>query len=101
MNGNVYEIDTEIQLNGTFVNAVTGALADPTGVTLYIEDPSGNITDQVFPGNIIKVSTGVYYYQFTPSEPGTWTYKWQGQGNVIATSPDKNFFVRASNLISE
>lgn len=95
---NEYQIDTEVQLLGTFANATTGAPADPTTVTLYLEDPSGTVTT---PTSIIKVSVGNYAYAFTPSGPGWWTYKWQGVGAVVATSKDTKFFVKASVFDTE
>lgn len=96
---NIYEIDTQIQLTGTFMNVALNAVADPSSVTLYILDPSGNETQQTYPGTISRASVGVYNYIFVPSGPGEWKYKWQGVGDVIATSRDTKFFVRASDLI--
>lgn len=97
--GNVYEVDTLIQLNVTFYNTQLNLPADPTTVALFVEDPSGNVTQ--IPSNLItRTGVGTYYSDFMPSGPGEWTYKWQGSGtSVLATSPDTSFFVRASALI--
>jgi hypothetical protein len=95
---NIYQVDTLIQLNVTFLDAIAGTPVDPTTVSLFIEDPLGNETQPVT--GIVRTGVGVYYYQFTPSGPGKWTYKWQGTGAVIATSPDTAFVVRASALIN-
>lgn len=105
--GNIYQVDTLIQLNVTFLNVPTNMPADPTAVSLFISDPSGNETEVTYnPGPIVRTGVGVYYYQFTPTPTppattaaGTWTYKWQGTGAVIATSRDTNFLVQASDLI--
>jgi len=99
VSGNVYQVETQIQINGTFVNASTGAPVDPSTINLFVEDPTGDVTEYTTPA-VVKVSVGVYYYQLTVSLPGTWTYKWQGTGTVIATSPDTSFFVQASGLIT-
>lgn len=95
---NTYNEDTLIQINVTFVMPVPSLeLADPTTVTLYLLDPLGSQTEQTYnPGNIVRVSTGVYFYLFQPPSPGLWTYKWQGTGNVVATSSDTQIFVRGS-----
>lgn len=98
---NKYEIDTQIEVVGTFLNVspnVPSVPADPTAVTLYVLDPSGNETQHTYPGDVVRNGIGLYSFTFVPSGPGIWTYKWQGAGQVIATSRDTLFFVRASNL---
>ena len=98
---NFYEIDTQLQINATFMNVGLNVPADPTTVTLFLLDPLGNETSVGYnPGPISRTGVGLYNYLFTPSTVGTWTYKWQGTGNVIATSRDTKFTVRASNLIT-
>lgn len=97
---NMYQIDTQIQLNGKFYNVAANVPADPTTTTLYVEDPSGNVTEYGPGTPIVRTSVGVYYMLFVPSGPGEWTYQWQGTGAVIATSPATKFFVKASDLIA-
>ena len=98
---NRYEIDTLIQLNVTFYNVAANLPADPTTVALFIEDPNQNVT-QVPSNQITRTGTGAYFYNFLPSGPGEWVYKWQGSGisSVIATSRDTRFFVRGSALVA-
>jgi hypothetical protein len=101
MKGNVYDVDTAIQVNVTFLNVALNQPADPSAVTLYVEDPSGTITTQGWPsGSIVRTGVGLFNFIFVPSGPGCWKYKWQGVGAVIATSRDTQFFVRASDLIA-
>ena len=96
---NIYEEDTEIQINVSFVTMPSGALADPSLVTLYLLDPLGNQTEYTYnPGGIVRASIGAYFLLFLPTSPGLWTYKWAGTGNVVASSADTQFFVRASLL---
>ena len=95
-----YEIDTTIELQAIFTNALTGVYADPTTVKLYILDPAGIQTTQIWPGGaIIRDSLGHFHYIMTPAKSGNWTYKWQGSGAAVATSPDTIFTVNASALI--
>jgi hypothetical protein len=102
---NRYEIDTQVQVNVTFLAVsinVPPVPADPSGVALFISDPDGNETQVGYdPGPVQRTGIGLYFYTFVPSGPGEWTYKWQGTGNVIATSRDTRFFVKASSLIDD
>jgi hypothetical protein len=98
---NEYQVDTQIQLNGTFYNVGLNVLADPSTISLFIEDPSVNVTEYTLGVNpIVKTGVGTYFMLFVPPSPGEWTYQWQGTGNVIATSRPTRFFVRASALIT-
>lgn len=97
---NVYQVETLIQLNVTFYNVALNVPADPTSVALFVEDPSGNVS-QIDPLQIVRTGVGTYYCDYLPPSPGRWTYKWQGSGtSVIATSRDTCFFVKASELVT-
>lgn len=95
----IYQIDTTIVLTGTFADAKTGQPADPSTVNLFIKAPDNSTQQQSWPGTVAHVDTGVFTYTFTVSISGTWTYKWQGTGAVVVTSPDTNFVVESSILI--
>jgi hypothetical protein len=94
----IYEIDTMLQLTGTFADALTGQLADPTTITLYLQPPTG-VLQTITGGSLTRISTGVYTYTFTASISGAWSYKWQGTGAVVVTSPDTKFTVNPSTLV--
>jgi hypothetical protein len=97
---NNYQIDTALQLTGTFIDLETGQPADPTVVSLFLLSPNGQTTTLTLAGGqVVREGTGVYTYTFTPSVSGTWTYKWQGTGAVVATSADTTFDVATSELI--
>lgn len=97
---NTYQIETLLRLNVTFYDVAANLPADPTTIALFVEDPDGVVTE-IDPLLIVRTGTGAYYSNFLPSGPGEWTYKWQGTGNVVATSRDKRFLVKASELIEE
>jgi hypothetical protein len=98
---NQYQVDTLIQLSVIFYNVAANLPADPSAVTLYVEDPTGIVT-QIPGSNIVRTGTGTYYSNFMPTGPGLWKYKWQGSGtSVQATSPDTPFFVRSSDFLPE
>lgn len=93
-----YQVDTLLQLSVVFYNVALNAPADPTSVALFVEDPTGAVTE-IDALLIVRTGTGAYYSNFLPPSPGWWTYKWQGTGNVVATSKDKRFLVQASELV--
>ncbi len=97
---NKYQIDTQIQLNGTFYNVGLNVLADPSTAMLFIEDPSGVVSEYGPGPPVVRTAVGVYYMLFVPPSPGQWSYQWQGTGAVIATSKVTRFFVQASDLIA-
>jgi hypothetical protein len=94
-----YEIDTDIQINGIFINALTGVDIDPTAITLFMLNPNGVATSYSYPGTITRDSLGHFHQQLVPSVSGTWTYKWQATGAAVCTSPDTTFTVKSSLLI--
>ena len=96
---NVYQVDTTIQLNVVFYNTALNVPADPTSVALFIESPAG-IVSQIPSTLISRSGTGAYFSEFLPTSPGLWIYKWQGTGNVMASSRDTRFLVKGSELIS-
>lgn len=96
-----YEIDTPIQIEGIFMDAINNVYIDPTEVQIFVKDPNGGILDYTtLDGTVIRQSAGHYTFTFEPDISGTWTYKWQGTGLAPATSPDTTFTVNASALIA-
>lgn len=99
-----YEIDSQINVSGLFMNALTGVYVDPSNITLFLLDPA-NIVTTIFyttaPGSpIVKDSQGHYHYTFVPTKSGSWTYKWQATGTFLGTSPDTVIVVNPSVLIA-
>jgi hypothetical protein len=95
----IYEIDTDIQINGEFIDSLAGVYIDPTVITLFMLNPNGVTSSFNFPGTITRDSLGHFHQQLIPSVSGTWTYKWQATGAAICTSPDTTFTVKPSLLI--
>jgi hypothetical protein len=95
-----YEIDTTIELQGVFINSLTGVYIDPTTVKVSVLDPTGSQVTQNWPGGTVtRDSLGHFHALVTPAISGNWTYKWQGTGAATATSPDTIFTVNSSALI--
>lgn len=97
-----YQIDTLLMLSANFFAAGGVIPADPGAVTLIIQDPTGANTTYTNASSpaIVKVSTGVYTFEFAPAKSGQWIYKWQGASPVEVTSPDTYFTVAQSALIA-
>ena len=99
----IYQIDTGIQFQAAFTLPGGVVPADPTDVSLFVQDPTGTVTTYTTastPTPVVKVSTGVYTFDLTPAASGAWVYKWQGAGVLNVTSPDTYFTVQPSVLIA-
>ena len=79
----VYHKGDRVRLRAIFVND-SGADTDPTTITLRLEKPDGVQTSHVFGTDVdvVKLSTGRYKYEFVTTQEGTYTYRWEGTGDV-------------------
>jgi len=86
MTSTTFTIGQVVQLKATFKNLAT-ALVDPTTVALAFIDPSGNTTTVTYAmAEITKASTGVYTYNLTLDEAGTFYYRWYSTGTGAGAS---------------
>lgn len=88
-----------MRILGEFSDVEQGVFVDPgTAVILLLLTPSGILQTLT---NVAFDEAGRFHYDFTPTESGVWTYKWQGTGSLLsATSPDTTFTVESSELIA-
>ena len=77
-----YTIGTDVIVEATFKDDAD-ALTDPTTVTCYALDPSGNEA-AVTP--LSNPSVGVYRGTVTVDESGIWRYRFKGEGVVNIAS---------------
>jgi hypothetical protein len=96
---NSYPVGNTIALKVTFMDAVTRQPADPTTVKLRVQDPSGAEVDYLIP-TMTHPSTGLFQQEIVSAMPGTWKYRWEGTGAVIAAS-EKSFEVQASAFAAD
>lgn len=83
---NQYPVSTQARIKGSFLGIGAGSgQVDPTTVTLTLTDPYGNQSVLTTP-TVIRDGVGVYHYDLTINIPGTYAYRWQGTGAVIAAS---------------
>ncbi len=80
---NVYDVGDKVRLTNTFTDT-DGNAADPTAIAAAVKDPEGTTTQFDYAGTITKSSTGVYYIDVTIDDEGTWSYRWEGTGAVVA-----------------
>lgn len=88
-----YYVGSEARLEGTFSDA-SGALGDPTTVTVMVQDPTGSKV--TYTTGIVRDSIGVYHFNLLLTKSGTWVYKFKGSGGLNAASVDTSFPVGSS-----
>lgn len=80
----MYAVGAPIHLTGVFADP-TNTLVDPSTVTLYLTDPTGTVT----PLAASRSSVGSYFYDYTPSAAGMYSWQFVGTGSFAATQlPD-------------
>lgn len=76
----VKPIGSLVRIKGTFKD-LDDVLLDPTDVHLYIKDPNGvETTEEYSPGNIVRESAGVYYFDLDLDVEGEWIYRLYSTG---------------------
>jgi hypothetical protein len=82
-----YKRGQVVRMTAAFTNA-SGVAADPTTVTLVVEDADGTETTSS-PSN---TATGAYRYDLTLGETealcpaGVWDYRFRGTGAIVAAN---------------
>lgn len=82
---NEYEIQQLVRLEAAFTDRA-GTPIDPTAVYLLVKTPQpngGEFFEYVYNSGdnvIVRVSTGVFYANFTPLTAGTYDYRWESTG---------------------
>ena len=81
-----YYVGSKVRLTGTFT--VSSTNTDPTTVKVRVKKPDGTITAYTYvtDAEVVKSATGIYYIDVTLTLGGTWTYRWEGTGTVVAAS---------------
>lgn len=89
-----HHIGSTIRLQATFRNSA-GTLTDPSTVVARLLDPRGAETTPTAQ----NASTGVWYFDTTPTIAGTWFYRFEGSGTV-EVSNERSFTVLESKFSS-
>lgn len=89
-----YEIGDSVRLSVTFTDVVSGALVNPTAVSLTLRLPDGTNANTL----LVNPSTGNYYADYLTAQPGVHAYRWAGTGAHAAAS--EGVFVVSRSLIN-
>lgn len=89
---NTFDVGDQVRLIGSFKD-ITNTLTDPTVVTVRVKTPSGIVTTPA----ATQASAGIYHVDVTLDESGTWWYRFEGTGAVVAAE-ENAFNVRDSHF---
>lgn len=80
-----YELNDTADLRCTF--KVSGAVTDPTTISLTVRAPSGTSTTYTYAAaTVTRTSEGVYHRNTTLDERGVWFWRWAGTGTCQAAA---------------
>jgi hypothetical protein len=74
-----YSVGDGVRVSAVFTD-IHGNAADPTVAAFKVRDPNGAVTSP----SLTRVQTGVYYSDIVLTKSGTWSYRWEGTGAVVA-----------------
>jgi len=78
----------------TFYNAA-GVATNPTAVTMKLRKPDGTVSTPTPSSD----GSGVYHYDVTIDQDGTWEYSFTGTGTIVASEPGQ-FYVYGSRVLT-
>lgn len=94
---NSYPLDTVLRCSVQI--KLNGVLTDPTTITLTFLHPGGTLNVFSIGGGVVKDSVGNYSAALVCDAAGSWWYRWQSTGAVIAATDDQKFLVSNSRLV--
>lgn len=88
-----YDRGQLVRLTVTF--SVGSTPTDPSAVYLYLRAPDGTFSTLQYgvDGSVVKVSTGVYRYDYSATARGDVYYRWSGTG-AAQSAEQSTFFVQ-------
>ena len=60
------------------IRNISGVLADPTALSLFLKSPAAEIVEHV--GDVVKDAIGKYHFDLSLDDSGTYGYRWQSTG---------------------
>lgn len=78
-----------------------GVDVDPDGVTFKLMSPRGTITTYVYgtDAELVRLNTGDYHVDVTPTESGRWHWRWISTGTGKATATEGTLVVQWSEIV--
>lgn len=87
----VFDVGDLVRSSVTFTD-FNGAATDPNTVTFKYEKPDGTVTTIIYPAaGTVKDSTGVYHADVTITAAGSWWFRWNGTGAIVAATEEPVF----------
>lgn len=68
------------------VTDTAGAATDPASVVLKIKSPSGVVSNQTYPGAVVRSGVGVFMFDLLLTEKGKWLYRWETSAPALGAS---------------
>ncbi len=95
---NFYDLGDVVRCTATFADD-DGVVTDPTAVVAKYKEPDGTITTLTYgvDGALVKLGTGVYYFDLTPTVAGDWWYRFYATGSG-QSAEEQAFRVEASQF---
>jgi hypothetical protein len=84
---------TEVRLHGKFYGP-SGALADPTTVTLTVRSPAGAVSISTYAASVNRLGVGEFYKDLELTSPGVWAVRWEGDGAVNVAGEEELIALR-------
>jgi hypothetical protein len=95
------DVGDSARLEVTFKN-LAGVLTDPTTVVLKATSPGGVTTQYTLAAaQVVRDNTGLYHYDITLTEAGTWTYEWIAGGTLVAAEYGELFVRKSSTDVTK
>lgn len=90
-------VGDKVKLRNT-VKDEDGDVADPTALRVIVEPLLAAATTYSWPADaeVVKVSTGVFYFEFTTTESGPHQVSWDATGAIVKAG-QTSFNVAAKN----
>lgn len=91
---NSYDVGDRVRIYSNFATPAR-VDTDPGTIVCKYVDPSGNVTTKTYGSDaeVVKDSTGRFHLDIDVDEAGTWTYRWNGTGAVVAAG-EQTFVAR-------
>jgi len=92
-----HDVNDTRKLQATFKD-VNGVAQDPTTVTFNMVEPDGAATPYVYgtDAELVRESAGVYYVNWSITQPGRHTWSMKGTG-LVAQEEEHEFYAKRSN----
>lgn len=100
---NKYPYGQSVQAQGEFKDpALDNAYYDPDVVKVSIRDPGANVDTFTYGvAGVVRVSTGIYTYDWTPDESGDWFYRWHSEtsGGAMEAADEEQIIVKTPQTV--